>query len=83
MSVEELSPGSLCDLTSRRRPLISLLAPSPALSPLPALCRENSGWPGRDGLLPWPPYCSLVVEEGGVGEGEEAGTPAGHEEMEW
>lgn len=45
VSLEELKPGSLCDLTSRRSPSLSLLAPPPSL--FPAFLRIYNIWPGR------------------------------------
>lgn len=68
---DQISPGSLCDLTRRRNPSLSLLTLTPSFSLFPALRRKYSGWCGRVG--PLPPPCSLAVEEDDVGGTVDAG----------
>lgn len=68
VSVEEPSPGSLCDLTRRSSPSLSLLTPSPSFSPFPALRRRYNGWPAMSCPLTCPPHCSPAAEVGGTEE---------------
>ena len=78
VSVEELSPGSLCDLTRCGSRSLSLLTFSPSLSLFPALRRRYNGWRGRGCPWPWPPPCSLATEEDEVrGREEVAAAPCG------
>lgn len=71
VSDDEPSPGSLCDLTRRRNPSLSLLTLTPSFSLFPALRRRYNGWCGR--VDPIPPPCSLAAEDE-VGGTEETGT---------
>lgn len=83
VSVEEPRPGSLCDLTRRRSPALSLLTPSPSFSTFPALRRRyNGSWPKKGGPLPCPPLCSLAAGEDKVGGAEEAGVAPWREGVE-
>lgn len=66
VSLEEPKPGSLCDLTSRRSPSLSLLAPPPSLTLFPAFLRIYNSWPGRCSPLPCPP--SAKADEVGGAE---------------
>lgn len=70
VSLEEPKPGSLCDLTSRRSPSLSLLAPLPSLTLFPAFLRIYNSWAGRCSPLP----CPLSAKADEVGGAEEVGT---------
>lgn len=73
VSVEELRPGSLCDLTRRRSPSLSPLPLSPSFSFFPTLRRRYRGWRRRDCTLLGPPPGSLAAEEDEVCGEKESG----------